>query len=256
MSRRASITAIAVCLFFSQISHASEKKIIVAAAISLKAPVNIVVSRYFPPDGTAIATNFAASGTILGQLLMGAPISVVIFADKKTMDEAVVKNMVIRESVAEFAENGIVLAADRRAFPGGGVTALATSKDIKRIATGNPDYVPLGRYVKDTLDRRGEWEPLKSRLILTANAEQSLAYLLAGEVDAALVFSTDAQKLPSSKYIIESLPGIKTPKYYIGITSAYAGDRETAALARHLAGADAAETLVKMGFGIPGKGEK
>jgi molybdate transport system substrate-binding protein len=71
------------------------------------------------------------------------------------------------------------------------VKDLSESK-IARIAMGNPETVPAGRYAQEVLSKAGLWEALKPKCIFAENVRQALDYVTRGEVDAGFVFATDA----------------------------------------------------------------
>jgi molybdate transport system substrate-binding protein len=64
---------------------------------------------------------------------------------------------------------------------------------VKRISTGNPKTVPAGRYAQEGLAYFKPWEPLKEKLVPAENVRQGLDYTARGEVEAGLVYSTDAR---------------------------------------------------------------
>ena len=57
-----------------------------------------------------------------------------------------------------------------------GVKDLAETK-IARIAMGNPETVPAGRYAQEVLTKAGLWEALKPKLIYAENVRQALDYV-------------------------------------------------------------------------------
>jgi molybdate transport system substrate-binding protein len=64
--------------------------------------------------------------------------------------------------------------------------------EIQKIAIGNPKTVPAGRYAEEVLRYFNLWDILKDRLIFAENVRQVLDYVARGEVDAGMVYSTDA----------------------------------------------------------------
>jgi molybdate transport system substrate-binding protein len=108
------------------------------------------------------------------------------------MDQAVEKDLIVRDTRHNFASNELVLI-----LPQGSKTSVKTLGDlraaeIKKIALGNPESVPAGRYTQEVLTNEGLWEGLKPRLVFGENVRQVLDYVRRGEVDAGFVFATDA----------------------------------------------------------------
>ena len=98
-----------------------------------------------------VHTNFAASNPLLKQMEEGAPVDVFASADQETMDKAAAKKLVDTATRKDFALNDLVMVV-----PSDSKLNLTGAKDlakpeVKRIAVGNPDSVPAGRYTKAAL---------------------------------------------------------------------------------------------------------
>jgi molybdate transport system substrate-binding protein len=52
--------------------------------------------------------------------------------------------------------------------------------------------VPAGQYAEESLKALGLWEKLQPRLVYAENVRQALDYVARGEVDAGVVYTTDA----------------------------------------------------------------
>jgi molybdate transport system substrate-binding protein len=147
--------------------------------------------------GERVLFNFGASGQLLQQIARGAPVDAFAAADQESMDRAQQQNLIDRASRFDFTRNRLVLAV-----PVGSNAAVGSIEDlrrdeIKRVAIGNPESVPAGKYAKLALDKAGLWDALKPKLINTQNVRQALDYVARGETDAAFVYLTDAQIMPA-----------------------------------------------------------
>jgi molybdate transport system substrate-binding protein len=165
----------------------------VSAAASLTGVCAVFKAEYEKRNpGITVLLNMNASGLLLRQMEQGAPADVFISADEETMDQAVSRNAVVAATRRVVAGNSLVLAIP----PSGSVAALEAleAPGVARIAMGNPESVPAGRYAREALMEAGLYETLKPKLILAENVRQALDYLSRGEVDAAFVFATDARK--------------------------------------------------------------
>lgn len=143
-----------------------------------------------------IRLNLGGSGALLQQIRAGAPVDVFASADGETMDRAIAEGLVDARQRHDIARNTLVLAvpADAAVLP----TDLATLADprIRRIAIGQPDAVPAGRYAREALQSARLWEALAPRLVPAQNVRQALDYVARGEVDAAFVYATDLTLQP------------------------------------------------------------
>jgi molybdate transport system substrate-binding protein len=143
-----------------------------------------------------VLLNFGASGQLLQQISRGAPVDVFAAADQDTMDRAEAQNLVMRETRVNFTRNQLVVAVPANAAGAPARLADLAGPGIQRIAIGNPDSVPAGRYAKSALDSAKLWEALKPRLVNTQNVRQALDYVARGEADAGFVYLTDAVLMP------------------------------------------------------------
>ncbi|HEX6832218.1 MAG TPA: molybdate ABC transporter substrate-binding protein, partial [Rudaea sp.] len=138
-----------------------------------------------------IVLNFAASDVLLKQIEQGAPADVFASADEATMDRAAAAQRIDAATRKDFAANALVLIASRDAPLPKALADLNTDA-YPRIAIGNPDSVPAGRYAKEALTAAHLWEPLQPRLVPTQNVRQALDYVARGEAEAGFVYATDA----------------------------------------------------------------
>ena len=144
-----------------------------------------------------ITPNFAGSGTLQQQIENGAPCDVFISAAATQMDNLQNKGFLLEGSRKNLLINKLVLIV-----PSDSTLGIASFNDlagegVKRIAIGDPASVPAGSYAQQAFDLLGISAGLKPRLVLGGNVRQVLTYVETGDVDAGIVFATDA--LTSSK---------------------------------------------------------
>ena len=61
-----------------------------------------------------------------------------------------------------------------------------------KIALGTPETVPAGQYGVDTLKNMQLWDSLESKVVYTKDVRQVLTYTETENVDAGMVYKTDA----------------------------------------------------------------
>ena len=198
----------------------SPHEITVSAAISLKNSFE-EIGRAFMQNhpGTKVVFNFGASGDLARQIEAGAPVDVFASAAQKDMDDIEKKDLIAANSRKDFAKNGVVLVK-----PVNSIIALQTltdleKKEIRKIVIGNPKTVPAGRYSEEALRQHTLWDAVKDKLIFAENVRQALDYVARDEVDAGLVYSTDAMVRSKEVKIVMKLPeGSHRPVIYpIGV---------------------------------------
>jgi molybdate transport system substrate-binding protein len=79
-------------------------------------------------------------------------------------------------------------------------------KEVKKVAIGNPKTVPAGMYAEEALRHFNLWDVIKDKLIFAENVRQALDYVARDEVDAGLVYSTDAMARPKEVKVVIKLP--------------------------------------------------
>ncbi len=169
----------------------------VSAASSLTESFRAIASAYEKAHpGDKVDLNFAASGVLLQQIARGAPVDVFASADQTTMDQAAGQGVLAPGSRQDFAQNSLWVVIPPAAKQKPAALADLVKPGIQRIAIGNPDSVPVGRYARGALQQAGLWQGVQGRIITTQNVRQSLDYVARGEVDAGFVYATDAQAMP------------------------------------------------------------
>jgi molybdate transport system substrate-binding protein len=185
---------------------ATNREITISAAISLKNAFDDIgkIFRERNP-GVKVNFNFGGSGDLARQIEAGAPVDIFASAAQKDMDDIDRKGLIAPNSRKDFARNTVVLIK-----PVNSTTGLSSLKDllreeVKKIAVGNPKTVPAGRYAEEVLRRFSLWEALMDKIVFAENVRQVLDYVARNEVDAGLVYSTDAAVRGTDVKIVEKL---------------------------------------------------
>jgi molybdate transport system substrate-binding protein len=173
--------------------------IIVSAAASLTQAMQAVGKSYEASQIQVTVTfNFAASGALLQQLSHGAPVDLFISANQAFMDQAEAKELIENSSRCNFIRNSLVLAASLHAVDTVHDLSDLASPAVERIAMGHPDTVPAGRYAREAFMAALLWDAVQPKLVFGNSVRQVLDYLRRGEVDAGLIYATDAYSAGNS----------------------------------------------------------
>ena len=164
--------------------------------------------------GLSVSTNYAASNPLLKQLVEGAPVDVFASADQATMDKAQEAKVVDAATRRNFAANDLVLIVPKGAKK---PANLADLEKFERIAIGNPDSVPAGRYTRQALSAAGLFDKLQKHYIQGASVRQVLDYVARGEVDAGFVYRTDAQQMKDKVDVAMIVEGHDPVTYPIAV---------------------------------------
>jgi molybdate transport system substrate-binding protein len=206
----------------------AEQELIVSAAASLTNAFGEIGKKFeIANPGTKVVFNFGASGALLQQIDKGAPVDVFASADQKTMDQAAEKGLIISGARKDFVSNELVLIIPLGARAPIKALQDLTSGKIGKVAMGNPETVPAGRYAQEVLTNEGLWEELKPKFIFGESVRQVLDYVRRGEVDAGFVFATDAAVAKDYVSVAVETPKHKPITYPISVVGS-TKNKETA----------------------------
>jgi molybdate transport system substrate-binding protein len=200
--------------------------------------------------------HFGASGDLVAQIRAGAPVDVFASAAHEEMDDLESAGLILPQSRAEFAANEIVLivpvsaGAAVSSFPDLGSPAVA------RIGVGNAATVPAGRYAAEVFVSAGLSPALQGKLVPGESVRQVLDWVARGEVDAGVVYATDAMTRPGQVRIVAAAPpGSHRPiRYPIAILRAAAHPRAAQSFLDAVRSPAGQAILARFGFtAVPGR---
>ncbi len=167
---------------------ASAAELAVFAAASLSDALKEIASAYEKNTGDHVSFNFAASSTLARQIQEGARADLFFSADEEKMDQLGAKNLIRKESRRSLLSNSLVIAVPTESS----LRSSADLRQVRRIALAEPNTVPAGIYAKKYLEQEHLWEELKEKVVPTENVRAALAAVESGNVEAAIVYKTDA----------------------------------------------------------------
>ncbi|KZK94399.1 MULTISPECIES: molybdate ABC transporter substrate-binding protein [unclassified Pseudovibrio] len=193
----AAVVSLALVVGGGAASFAQEpERILVFAASSLKDVLEDAGAQFDQTHNTKTEFSFGGSQTITRHVVAGAPADLLVTADDAWMAYAVKNGVLVEGSVVELASNGLVLVGSE-AMGAEAVElkpqALQAALADGRLAMGEPETVPAGRYGKEALINLGLWESVAQRVAPMENVRIALAAAARGEVPLALVYSSDAK---------------------------------------------------------------
>lgn len=228
------------------------QELTVSAAASLTNAFREIGEKFEAANpGIKVVFNFAASGVLLQQIESGAPVDVFASADQKTMDQAESKKLILADTRKDFVSNNLVLIlpVDSK-IRLTGPRDLA-EKEVGKIAIGNPETVPAGRYAREVLSNEGLWEALKPKLVYGESVRQVLDYVSRGEVDAGFVFSTDAAIAKDTVKSAAVLEQHKPITYPVAVVAETHGKESALRFIDYILNGEGRAILSKFGFGKP-----
>jgi molybdate transport system substrate-binding protein len=221
----------------------------VFAAASLTESLQEIAAGYEQQTGDQVLFNFGASSFLARQIEEGAPADIFFSADDAKMDGLARKGLLLNATRKSRLSNSlvIVVAADGARFIRSGAD-LADAR-VKRLALADPKTVPAGIYAKEYLERARLWEKVAAKVVPTANVRAALAAVESGNVDAGMVYKTDARLSRKVRVAYEVALGEGPAIHY---PMAVVKDSKQLDAARrfldHLASADAGRVFERFGF--------
>jgi len=203
-----------------------EDKLLVLAAASLTNALNDVGGAYARTSGQPVKFSFAASSALARQIEAGAHADVFISADTDWMDYLQKRNLIDSSTRRDIAAGELVLIAPAaskvqlRIAPG---FDLASALGTGRLAMGDPDSVPAGRYGQAALTSLQAWSSVSGRVARAENVRAALELVARGEAPLGIVYRTDALVEPRVRTVGVFPPSSHAPIVYPAAATSGAG---------------------------------
>lgn len=160
------------------------------AAASTQDALKTIVTTFEQHNLTIkVNTNYGASGTLSQQISAGAEAEIFLSADEKWTTELADEDKVA-EQVDLLANRLVVVVPDDSTLVVASLEDLL-KPDIKRLAVGDPDFVPAGDHAKRALSAVNVWNGVQDKLATSKDVRQALTYVETGAADAGIVYATD-----------------------------------------------------------------
>ena len=183
---------------------AQNRDILVFAAASLKNALDEAAAQWQRESGKKVVISYAASNTLIKQIEQGAPADMFISADLDWMDYGQQKGLIKPDTRSNLLGNRLVLIAPKDSNisaniqPGFDLAALLKGG---RLAMGNVDAVPAGKYGKASLEKLGAWDGVKDKIAQAESVRAALLLVGRGEAPLGIVYQTDAAADPTVKIV-------------------------------------------------------
>jgi molybdate transport system substrate-binding protein len=190
-SNRLTLFALAFSLaIFTLPLRAAE--VMVSAATSLTDSLKAIAANYEKSSGDTITFNFGASSTLARQIEAGAPADIFFSADEAQMNALATNGLIDPATRKGVLGNSLVVVV-----PGDSKLQITSASDltnasVKQIAFADPKAVPAGVYAKAWLTKLQLWPLIEPKVVPTENVRAALAAVASGNVDAGVVYKTDA----------------------------------------------------------------
>lgn len=165
----------------------------VYTAASMTDVIEEAAAAYRDEGGGKVLVRTGSSGMLATDIEHGAPADIFVSADPAWTDRLVEQGHFEAGAVRVLAWNTLVV-----------VVPLDMSEDVmpvnhhflwelERIAIGDPESVPAGKYARQAMKELGIWDELQGKLVESPDVRATLALVERGEVQAGVVYGTDAK---------------------------------------------------------------
>ena len=172
---------------------AAPVELMIAAAASLTDVTAEIIEAYKTvAPGVTLTFTYGASGALQAQIEEGAPVDIFMSAAQKQMDALDEGALLLDGTRTNLLENKVVLIVPKDSALG--ITSFEdlTKDTVKIVAIGDPASVPAGQYAQEVLTTLGIKDKVEAKANLGTDVRQVLTWVETGEVDAGIVYATDA----------------------------------------------------------------
>lgn len=229
---------------------AQQPQILVFAAASLTETVLELSTAYEKAAQITVKSSFDSSSVLARQIEAGAPADVFFSADTAWMDYLQSHNLIKPGSRMNLLGNSLVLIAPAQGriqlkiaphFP------LLAALGGGRLATGDPDSVPAGRYARSALTKLGVWNEIAPRLARAENVRVALLYVTRGEAPLGIVYASDALADKGVR-VVDTFPADTHEPIVYPIALTQSTKSQAAGFVAYLSGPQGHDIFVKHGF--------
>jgi molybdate transport system substrate-binding protein len=225
----------------------------VFAAASLKNALDEIGAAWTKEGKPALRVSLAASNALAKQVEQGAPADLFFSADLDWMEYLAGKGLVRPETRVNLLANSIVLIAPKDSTA---TVTVGQGMDLAkvlaggRMAMGNVDAVPAGKYGKAALEKLGAWDGVKDKIAQAESVRAALLLVARGETPLGIVYATDAAAEPNVKVLGTFPEGSHPPIVYPVAILKDSTNPQAAALLDFLRGPVAGAAFRKQGFTV------
>lgn len=224
----------------------------VSAAASMTDAMKEIATDYEKKNpNVKVVFNFASSGALQQAIEQGAPVDMFISAAQKQMDDLEKRGLLATGTRKNLLENKVVLIVPKNSKLNLTKFEDVLKKDVKKIGLGEPKSVPVGQYAAEIFKNLGILDEVNTKAVFGSSVRQVLSWVDAGEVEAGVVYATDAAISKGNKIICIAPSETHKPVIYpMAIIKSTKQLAPAQAFADYLAGTEGKKTFEKYGFAV------
>lgn len=229
----------------------SNTTLLVSAAASLQEALEAIDPLFEQGRGVTVNYNFGASGALQQQIEQGAPADVFFSAADRQMTALQQGNLLLPETRRNLLTNRLVLIVPRNSTLNLTSFRQLSHSNVRRIAVGEPRSVPVGQYSEELFRNLGILEQVRPKFIYGNSVRNVLAAVASGNVDAGLVYTTDARISNRVRQVATAPENLHSPIVYPSAVLKNSRNAQAArAYVQFLSGSQARAVFRRFGFGL------
>nr|WP_228275644.1 molybdate ABC transporter substrate-binding protein [Gracilibacillus oryzae] len=223
-----------------------EVELTVSAAASLQDALTEIGADFSQeyPD-IQVNYNFGGSGSLQQQITQGAPVDLYFSAAEDKFALLLEEELIDEANSTALLQNQLVLITPKDSE----ISSFAELSKAAKISIGTPASVPAGKYAKETLENLKIWNTVEEKMVYAKDVRQVLAYVDTGNVDAGIVYQTDALVSQEVEVVATAEADLHTPIVYpVGIIKNTPYPEEAEQFYEYLQSEHALEIFENYGF--------
>lgn len=156
--------------------------------------------------------NFGGSGALQQQISQGAPADLFFSASMDKFDTLIDEGLIDKDDGVHLLGNEIVLVVPKDQE--NGVSSFEDLSNASKISIGTPETVPAGQYGKEALENMDIWTEIEDKIVYAKDVRQVLSYVETNNVDAGIVYKTDAVSSNKVEIVATADADTHTPIIY------------------------------------------
>lgn len=223
-----------------------------AAASDLRQALPILIAGFRQSRPIDVDFSVASSGQLAQQIRQGAPYDLFLSANRSFVARLAEERVIDPASVRPYARGALSLAINPVYAHHPQSLADLTAPEYKSIAIANTELAPYGIAARQTLERLGLWEQLKSKLVPAESVHQALQFVRSGNAEVGLISRAQADA-PGLEYLAIAPTNHDPIVHYLGVVQDSTRQDDARAFAEFLNGTVGQAMLVDLGFAPAGE---
>ncbi len=196
------IAMLALVIYMFPGTDSTRNDLTISAATSLKYAMDEIKTLYIIEEPkTNLIINYSGSGALQQQIEQGADVDLFFSAAVSNMDALKDRGLIIDSTARNLLVNQLVLVVPLDSSLAISSFADVTSSSVKRIALGEALTVPAGNYAEQVFAYLNILDQVKTKAVYGSDVRQVLNWVETGNVDAGVVYLTDAEASDKIKIV-------------------------------------------------------